>query len=33
MGDTTEQATRPPRAPSFLDALAPVIVLVGLLTS
>jgi Na+:H+ antiporter, NhaC family len=31
-GDTTEQATRPPRAPSFLDALAPVIVLVGLLT-
>ena len=32
MGDTTEQATRPPRAPSFLDALAPVIVLVGLLT-
>jgi Na+:H+ antiporter, NhaC family len=32
MGDTTEQATRPPRAPSFLDALAPVIVLIGLLT-
>jgi Na+:H+ antiporter, NhaC family len=32
MGDTTEEATHPPRAPSFLDALAPVIVLIGLLT-
>jgi NhaC family Na+:H+ antiporter len=31
-GDTIELATNPPRAPSYLDALAPVIVLVGLLT-
>ena len=30
--DPSDQATTPPRAPSFLDALAPVVVLVGLLT-
>jgi Na+:H+ antiporter, NhaC family len=30
--DTSDQATTVPRAPSFLDALAPVVVLVGLLT-
>ncbi|MGH9251247.1 MAG: Na+/H+ antiporter NhaC family protein, partial [Acidimicrobiales bacterium] len=32
MDDTTEQATTAPRAPSFVDALAPVIVLISLLT-